>query len=81
MLFVETIEAVSVATFLDKQNKLQYLRLAIKKVDTLKIFLQIGWEIKAVDNKKYMIISEKIAEIGKMLGGWHNQVVKQNSPE
>jgi hypothetical protein len=81
MLLVEIIEAVSVAAYLEKQNKLPYIKLAIKKVDTVKIFIQIIWEIKGLDTKKYITMSEKIAEIGKMLGGWHNQVIKQNSPE
>jgi hypothetical protein len=77
---IEIIEAINVAAFLEKQNKLPYIKLAIKKLDTVKIFMQISWEIKAIDTKKYMALSEKIAEIGKMLGGWHNQLVKQNSP-
>jgi len=36
----------------------------------LKFFLRISWEIKAVDNKKYIALSERLDEIGKMLGGW-----------
>ena len=76
MLFVEIIEAVNVAIFLEKQHKLPYIKLGIKKLDTIKIFVQIAWEIKALDTKKYTALSEKIAEIGKMLGGWHNQVAK-----
>jgi hypothetical protein len=36
----------------------------------LKFFLQVAWEIKALDNKKYIRLSEKLDEIGKMLGGW-----------
>ena len=31
-------------------------------------------------NKKYIILSEKIDEIGRMLGGWNGQLQKQNSP-
>jgi ribonuclease HIII len=44
------------------------------KLDTAKILVQIAWEIKSIDNKKYAEISEKLYEIGKMLGGWHNQI-------
>jgi len=36
----------------------------------LKFFLQIAWEIKALENKKYIALSEKLNEVGKMLGGW-----------
>jgi hypothetical protein len=33
-----------------------------------------------LDNKKYIALSEKINEIGKILGGWLGQNTKQNSP-
>ncbi|MBI1755297.1 hypothetical protein HY250_01880 [Candidatus Azambacteria bacterium] len=39
------------------------------------------WESKSLDNKKYIALSMKINEIGKMLGGWSGQLTKQNSPE
>ena len=40
----------------------------------------ILWETKSLDNKKYIALSLKIEEIGKMLGGWSGQLAKQNSP-
>ena len=58
-----------------------YIRLAIRKTDTLKIFLMILWETKSLNNKKYVLLSEKLSEIGKMLGGWNGQLSKQNSPD
>lgn len=79
-LFVEIIEATSTAAFLSKTEKLPLVRKAISKLDTLNIFLQIAWEIKALDSKKYIALSEPLNEVGKMFGGWHNQLVKQNSP-
>lgn len=79
IFFVETIEAMATAAFLQKKEKLPYVRLAIRKIDTLKIFLMILWETKSLDNKKYINLSLKIDEIGKMLGGWQGQILKQNS--
>ena len=38
------------------------------------------WETKSLDDKRYIALSEKIEEIGRMLGGWNGQFVKQNSP-
>ena len=55
------------------------MRLAIRKVDTLKILLMVLWETKSLDTKKYIALSEKVEEIGKMLGGWNGQLAKQNS--
>lgn len=78
---VEIIEAISIAVFLKREEKLPYVRLAIRKTDTLKIFLMILWETKSLSSKKYILLSEKLSEIGKMLGGWNGQLSKQNSPD
>jgi len=77
-LFVEIIEEVSVAGFLPREEKLPWVRLAIQKTDTLKVLLMILWETKSLDDKKYINLSLKIEEIGRMLGGWNGQL-KQNS--
>jgi len=63
-----------------RAEKLPFVRLAIRKIDTLKIFLMILWETKSLDNKKYIALSIKMDEVGRMLGGWHGQLQKQNSP-
>lgn len=80
-IFVEIIEAISIASFLHKEEKLPWIRLAIRKTDTLKILLMILWETKSLDNKKYIAISDPLNEVGKMLGGWSGQITKQNSPK
>lgn len=41
----------------------------------------ILWETKSLDNKKYIALSLKIDEVGKMLGGWNGQLVKQLAKE
>ncbi len=76
MLFIEAIESISVASFLRKENKLPYVQQAIRKIDTLKILLMVLWEVKSLDNKKYITISENIHIVGKMLGGWNGQLSK-----
>jgi hypothetical protein len=32
--------------------------------------LQLAWDIRAIDTKKYIHLSEHLAEVGRMLGGW-----------
>src|SRR3989344_5367451 len=80
-LFIESIEAISTAAFLQKSEKIPWVRLAIRKTDTTKILLLILWETKSLDSKKYIALSEKINEVGKQLGGWSGQLIKQNSPD
>ena len=69
-LFLGVIEEIIKASSSDKTEKLIFLKIASVKLDLLKFFLQISWEIKSLGNKKYILLSEKINEIGKMLGGW-----------
>jgi hypothetical protein len=71
---VETIEAVFIASFLAKERKRAYVERAAAKLDLAKFFLQVAWEIKVLDNKKYALISEQLNEIGRMLGGWLRQL-------
>lgn len=79
-LFVEIIEAIAAASFLSPQEKPTYVRLAIRKLDALKVLLMIIWEAKSLDDKKYIALSVELDEAGKMLGGWNGQLTKQNSP-
>jgi hypothetical protein len=80
-IFIEIIEALAFAGFLQKKEKLPYIRLAIRKLDVLKILLMVLWETESLDSGKYIALSLKIEEIGRMAGGWQGQVLKQNSPK
>ncbi len=78
--FIQTIENILIASFLQKQEKQPFIRKAIISLDIVKFFLNLLWETKILDEKKYIALSFPLAEAGKMLGGWHGQIVKQNSP-
>lgn len=77
LYFLETIELLFTAGYLSKDQKLPYLRKSGIKLDLLKFFLQISWELKILDSKKYIILSERLNEIGKMLGGWTKGIQKE----
>ncbi len=76
-LFIELIESLAVATFLSKDEKLPFIRIGIRKLDTVNILILILFETKSIDTKKFIELSEKLNGIGKMLGGWYGQLVKQ----
>ncbi|HEY4501881.1 MAG TPA: four helix bundle protein, partial [Candidatus Paceibacterota bacterium] len=80
-LFIEIIEATSSAAFLPKSEKLPWVRVATRKLDTLKLMLMILWESGSLLDKKYVALSAKVDTVGKMFGGWQGQLQKQNSPE
>jgi len=74
------MEAVSAAAFLSREEKMPYVRLAARKIDTLKLLLMVLWETKSLDTKKYAALSERMDEIGRMLGGWQGQILKNSTP-
>lgn len=69
-LLLDVIENVIKAGYSSKAEKYVFLKRASVALDLGKFFLQLAWEIKALENKKYINLSEKLNEIGKMLGGW-----------
>lgn len=77
---IEMIDSVYIATYLNGEKKLPYLQKAVSQLDLIKFFLQIGWEVKALDNKKYLALSEKLDQLGKMLGGWIRQIISKKNP-
>ena len=79
-LFVEVMEMVSAAAFLPKREKLPFLRAAIRKFDAIKLLLLVLWESKSLDTKKYATLSVVCDEVGRMLGGWQGQLVKNSTP-
>ena len=75
-VLIQTVELLFLASYAKKEQKLPYLEKAATQFDLAKFYLQILWEIKAIDNKRYIALSEKLTEIGNMLGGWNRQVAK-----
>ncbi|MCX6781239.1 MAG: four helix bundle protein [Candidatus Magasanikbacteria bacterium] len=78
-IFCETIELILQASYTAREQKQTIVLRAASKLDTLKFFLQIAWEIKTIDHKKYAALSAPLHEIGKMLGGWRKQL-QNNEP-
>ena len=72
-IFSEILELLLMAKYSDKNGKALLINKAIAKLDVLKFFLQIAWEIKALDNKKYTNLSQPLVEIGRMMGGWRTR--------
>jgi len=79
-LFIELIELILMAAYSSRDQKSEIIQKASIKLDMLKYFLQIAWELKAMDNKQLGRISPPLVEVGKMLGGWKKQVVTETPP-
>lgn len=69
-LFIEVLGLIFAAQYARSELKLPILQKANTKFDLLKFFLQMLWEVRKIEEKHYVLLSEKLASIGKMLGGW-----------
>ena len=77
LFLIQTLELIFISVGSSKQSKLPFLVKANFKLDLAKFFLQVAWQIKAIDNKKYIAVSSDLDEVGKMLGGWIKDLKKK----
>ncbi len=75
-LFTECLELSLLAGYSAKEAKLPIVQKLSVKFDALKFFLKLLWEIKALDNNKYIALMNPLTEIGNMIGGWMNSLKK-----
>lgn len=88
-LFAELIELTSEAQFELKEKRVEIIGKAVTKNDTLKFMLYALSELKGIEEPKFISLSLKLEEVGRMLYGWKNQTLtqlksdipKQNHPE
>ena len=74
-VFISLLEFIYHACFAsDKFEKLSCLTGAITKSDLLKFLLQLAWEQKIIDHKRYGALLLDLDEIGRMLGGWKRAI-------
>lgn len=71
---LDALENMLLASQLNKTEKLSVLYKVSIKINLLKIFIRLAKDTKALDMNKYIILEEKINEIGKMTGGWIRSV-------
>ena len=77
-VILEVLELVSLAAYSGNTEKNKALMKASLKVDFLKILIRLAYETQTIDQKKYILLEEKLQEIGKMLGGWLKSLKSTN---
>lgn len=77
-IFLSLLELIFKACFAhDKFEKISIISHAITQSDLLMFFLQIAWEHKIIDHKKYGALILPLDEVGRMLGGWKRSLVNK----
>jgi hypothetical protein len=78
-LFAQVLEGISLAQFSPPASKSTYLSNTIGKNDTLKFMLYALHELRGIDEKKFLSLSAKAEEIGRMLYGWKVSTEKRTA--
>ena len=76
-LFLETLEYTFRASYLTGQEKAKTLDAAVTKLDLVKFFLLIGWEVEMITDKQYAHLLPPVVEASKMLVGWKAYLEKK----
>lgn len=69
-LFTECIDLALLASHQPREKKAETIELLNNTFDSLKFFLKLLWEVKAINTNVFTQISTQLAEIGRMIGGW-----------
>ena len=67
---LDFLECLIYASRTERKNKFNHLETAAMKLDLLKLLLRLAEDTKSIPTKRYLSLSKKLQEIGKMLGGW-----------
>lgn len=75
--FIQTLELLTTASYQSTQEKLPTLARAVVSLDTLKFLVQIAWELRVLDAKKYEDLAERLRKVGQQAGGWKKGIEKK----
>jgi four helix bundle protein len=63
-------EIIEMRIMVGREEKLKQLQKISTEMDKLRILIRIAKDLKFIKTKQYIFVTEKINEMGKMLGGW-----------
>lgn len=78
MLILEFLESLFEANSTRGRQRLILLQKLDNKLKIIKTMIRICFDVKALNQKKYIHCEEHLQEIGKMLGGWIKITQKEN---
>lgn len=78
-LLIDILEYLHRASFSQMPVKVALLGDVLVKVDSLRFFFQLCWELKLIPNKQFSAYGQDIEEIGKMVGGWRKGLIVKTS--
>lgn len=77
-MFTDAIDLCLIAGYTNRNQKVPVLQQLSTKIDSLKFFLKLLWEMQLIDHQIYGQLGAPLAEIGKKIGGWIRDVQSRN---
>ena len=69
-IIIETLECTLSASYKLKYHKNEILTKASDRTDLLKVLIRLAYQTESLNNKNYILLEQKVVEIGKIIGGW-----------
>ena len=76
-LFLETLEWTFRASYVARPQKVAAVKDAVVRLDLVKFFLLVAWDIGMITDKQYAHLSAPLVESSKMLVGWKAYLEKK----
>lgn len=67
---LDVLEGLLRIGYLQQEERAQDLIHISARLDMLRVFLRLAFDVKAINQKKYLSLQAIADEIGRMLGGW-----------
>ena len=67
---LDILEGLLKTGYLPQEKRADHLLQVSARVDVLRVFLRLSFDVKAINQKKYIALQAITDEIGRMLGGW-----------
>ena len=79
-LLLNLLETLRKAAYSPVDKKLLILNEASDKIDSIRFFVQILWEMKFIPNNKYIELETDMQNIGRIVGGWKKGLQSKTPP-
>lgn len=79
-LWLDLLDTLRKAAFATPIEKISSLDEALRRIDSVRFFLQIAWESKLMSQSHFISLAKDIEEIGRMVGGWKKGLLAKNPP-
>ena len=76
-VLIEVLQGFLYASQTPRSEKLPILEKTSVKLNFLKLCIRLMKDIKAVNQRTYILLEAELDEIGKMLGGWIKSTKEQ----